>query len=96
MGRDHDDVLDDPGGGLVWAEIETAVTLEEMIISTGASVPVFIGGEISITRVCCSSGEQYFYWGFYRMLRPTPGGTPLYYLGLLRATWIRMRSDDEC
>ena len=41
MGRDHDDVLDDPDGGLVWTEIETAVTLEEMIISTGASVPVF-------------------------------------------------------
>ena len=42
MGADHDDVLDDPDGGLVWPEIETAISFDEMTISTGASVPVFI------------------------------------------------------
>ena len=41
MGEDHNDVNNDSGSGLVWTEIETAVTLEEMSISTGTSAPVF-------------------------------------------------------
>ena len=40
MGADHDDFLDDLDGGLVWPEIETAISVDEMTISTGASVPV--------------------------------------------------------
>jgi hypothetical protein len=50
MGRDQDD----HDGRLVWPEIEKAIRLDEIIISTGGSVPVSFGVEISITRVGCS------------------------------------------
>ena len=54
MGEDRDDVLDDLDGWLVWPEIETAVTLQEMIITAGASVPVFLlAVEFSSTRRVC-------------------------------------------
>ena len=47
MCADHDDVLDDLDGGLVWTEIETALRLNEMNISTGASVPFFFSFKLT-------------------------------------------------
>ena len=68
MGADLNDVLDDCDGGLVWTEIETAVTLEEMIISTGASVPVFYWLWNLQYPKCLPLAGTMFFGDFYRTL----------------------------
>ena len=73
MDSDHDD----PDGWLVWPEIETAVTLQEMIISTGASVPVFYWRSNFQYPKCLPLAGTMLLLGFLPNAVTYPRGPPL-------------------
>ena len=94
MGADLNDVLDDCDGGLVWTEIETAITLDEMNISTGASAPVFYWrSNLQYTNVLRFAGAMIFL-GFFTDHLDLPPGTPLCWFTSPRQTFTRIRTKE--